>query len=221
MPHVRVKDLPSQLRGALESLGYARADVSLDPRETYSMSAGGSGDGRRAFVCAVNLQTGEREIARGSWGGPNMFNPRNAVDLDQTDRPLPINFAVIHGSEGNTVYASIYVNPATLTPMLPAAPQLGDFERSILNVIGGYTSAGRKNEWERLCSDAGRKAGDASGLHYSDRARWGIEGEASKAKQTEIDGAIDTLVSLGLCKRNKAGAVSITTEGKNARGSRY
>src|SRR5260221_2165479 len=217
MPHVKVKDLPPQLREALASLGYARLDIALNPATTYCMSAGGSGSGRRAFVCAVNLQTGERKLAHGSWGGANMSSPINSVDLDTESRALPINFAVIHGSEGNSVYATIDVNPATLTPMLPAAPSCTNFERSILAMVGGLTSAGRKDAIDRMCREAGDTV--TRGMSYSDPLRYPLQLQGEKAMLGEINAAIDTLVSLGLLKRNKAGAISITTEGKNAKGS--
>jgi hypothetical protein len=209
MPHVKVKELPEVLRSALVSVGYHGADVAIKASERYSMSTGGSGNGRRAFVCAVNLATGERIMRQGSWGGPNPFNPTNAVDLDDTVRDLPPNFAVIHGSEGEQVYASVDVNPATLAPLLPEAPTLTESERAILCAYAGLTSAGRKRQIEDWCSNAAR-AGDPD--YVNAWARRQAEATCKQAIETLIAG----LVSRGFLARNKAGAVSVTTAGKNA-----
>lgn len=209
MPHVKVKELPETLRTALASVGYHAADVAIQARDKYSMSAGGSGNGRRAFVVAVNLATGERVMRQGSWGGPNPFNPTNAVDLDDTVRDLPANFAVIHGSEGEQTYASVDVNPATLAPLLPEAPTLTESERAILCAYAGLTSAGRKRQIEDWCSNAARAA-DSSYSNF--KARRAAEETCKQTIETLITG----LVSRGFLARNKAGAVSVTTAGKNA-----
>ena len=61
-----------------------------------------------------------------------MFNPSNQVDLDDTARPIPQGFAIIKGSQGGQVYASIYLNPANMVELLPSATALTPAEQSIL-----------------------------------------------------------------------------------------
>src|SRR5262249_44816646 len=129
--HAKVNSLPSSVQRVLAALRYAKADISVTARERFSVADGGAA-GRRAFVCVVNLESGESKTLYGSWGGANMFNPSNAVDLDDTLRPILPNMVVIRGSEGNGIYASIEVAPETLAPMLPAAPTVDDRDAGIL-----------------------------------------------------------------------------------------
>lgn len=205
--YFKVKELPGTLQAALASVGYGRADIGIRTAETYSMRCSG-GDGYRAFVVAVNLATGEAQRATGSWGGANMFNPRNPVDLDGQERPLPPGFAVISGHEGGgrPVYASVEVHPSTMAPLLPSAPaaELSALEQTVLEVISGYTSAGRKNEWERMAERV---------LPWT--APYAERQAAAKKMHADIASAQDRLVSLGLVKRAKNGAMTITTEGRN------
>ena len=165
MTHVKVNALPPSVQSALASFGYARQDISVTAETTFSLRAG-SAQGRRAFVCVVNLETGEKLVTYGSWGGANMFNPTNAVDLDDEDRPLPPNVVVIHGSEGNSVFADLEVNPATLAPMLPAAPTIDDRDARILACYRSLKSGPyRKEALAKLkCSDEDIKRLCALGL---------------------------------------------------------
>src|SRR5688500_15526643 len=104
--YVSVKELPDTLRAALSSISYGRADIAIETAETYNpFQAGGAG--RRGFCMAVNIESGERAIARGSWGGSNPFNPNNPVDLDSQERPLKPGFAIIQGTEGNGTRATL------------------------------------------------------------------------------------------------------------------
>jgi len=205
--YAQVKDLPSSLQTVLSSIGYGRADIQILPRESYNL-ARGSADGCRAFIVAVNLTTGERQITRGSWGGANIYNPQNNVDLDDTERPLPPGFAIVDGSEGGgrPVYASIAVNPVTLAPMLPApATELTDIERRVLAWHKGLTSAGRKDEAVRFAVSRAEGYGRFKDLPRVPRIQTMAEIEAAKA----------SLTAKGLIKTAKNGATTITTEGKN------
>lgn len=184
--YVQVSELPDSIKSALKAVRYGRNDIGVETRETY-MPACGSSSGRRAFVMAVNLATGEREQHLGSWGGPNMFSPSNAVDNDTSSRPLAPGFAVIHGSQGDKVYASLTLHPSNVAALLPAKSDLTDRQRDLLNCYAGLTSAGRKDHWERR---GGKKPTEAE---------------------------LVELVNLGMVTRNKAGAVSITTKGRNNR----
>lgn len=180
--HIKISDLPQHLQNALNALGYRRADISVEGKDKVTLLDCGS-DGRRAFVCIVNLATGERQTTRGSWGGPNMFSPKNSVDNDQNYYPIPKNGAVIKGLEGGQVYANVYVAPETIAPMLPAKPEVTDDEQSILYAYSALKSGPyRKEQIDRVKNSAQ---------------------------------VIDGMVTKGWLKRNAAGSVQITTDGKN------
>ena len=184
--HIAVRDLPRPLQTALSDAGYGQRDIAVQAAETVH-TGGGGGNGRRGGVVAVNLATGEvSPILWGAWGGCNMFGA-NPVD-DGGPLPIPPNGAIVTLTMGggHPVLATIHVRPETLTPMLPAGPEVSDRDRWILAVFGGLKSFARP---EYL-------------------SRGGVQ-----------DPEIDSLVSRGLLKRNRAGATQITTAGKNARGN--
>jgi hypothetical protein len=134
----------------------------------------------------VNVETGERQIRYGSWGGANMFNPGNQVDNDDASYPIPVNGAAIKGSEGGSrpVSARIYVRPDALAPMLPPVAALTPTETGALYCYKALKSGQyRQDELRRYAVDAA---------------------------------TIDGLVSRGYLKRASNGSTSITTEGKNA-----
>ena len=186
--YVQVKDLPPALQSALKSVGYGRADIEVSPADSISMAVA-SGDGRRAFNVLVNLDTGEYKTHMGSWGGANMFNPSNPTDLDTATRPMPEGACVIQGNSGHTTpYATISVHPSRLARFELAAPvpEMTNAEKIALCCVKGLKSSGRKKE----------------------AADYGVEGAA-------WDTAIARLAALGFVTVNKAGAVAITTEGRN------
>lgn len=183
--YVKVRDLPSVLQNALASVGYRRADVSIEARETTSLMAH-SNDGYRASVLVLNMSTGAQESRRGSWGGANMFNPRNAVDLDDSQHTIPANGAVIHWSEGGSkpVSARIEVSPSTFAPMLPALPTLSTDEWNVLHCFATLKSGPYRTEEFRRRKVTPEMIGDC--------------------------------IARGYLKRTKSGATSLTTEGRNA-----
>lgn len=204
--YVKITDLPQTLRNALAKVGYRRVDVRVEAREDYVMNAGGSGQGRRTFVVAVDLATGASERRDGSWGGANMFNPQNGVDLDRQSKSLPPNFAVIYGSDGDGVcVSSVHVNPATLNPLLPAAPpEMPEGEQAVLCMYAGLNSRGRADcveNWQRA-------AHTERGVFHAQVARDRLT--------RDIEALTVSLIARGYVKRNKAGAVTVTTEGLNA-----
>jgi hypothetical protein len=73
-----------------------------------------------------------------------------------------------------------------LSPLLPEKVELSDRQKKILAQFRSLTSRGRKDQWEREPGD----------------------------RPTEAE--LDELVAGGFLKRNKAGAIKITTEGRNA-----
>lgn len=147
-----VKDLPDVLRRALKAVGYGRPHISVESRDRYT-PAMSSGDGLKAFTAVVNLQDETFKVFEGSWGGANIFNPGNAVDLDQTARPIPPNGAVIQGTTGGNhpTWAVIRLHPDNVNKLLQEGPEitLTKEEESALSIISGITSSYRKSEFER------------------------------------------------------------------------
>jgi hypothetical protein len=184
--HVPVKNLPDNLRAYLKSLGYAKTDVSLTARERVSPSYGGAA-GRQGFFAVFNLSTGEEQVVEGSWGGANIANAHNVVDLDTSSHALPPGFVAIRGSKGyGGVDVDLYAHPQTIAPLLPS----------------GVTS----ELDERMCAAL-----------YGFRAlKSGSYRQEFFARQQITSTVIAHLVAKGMVKENKAGARQITTVGKNA-----
>jgi len=146
--------------------------------------------GRKGFFAIVDLANSRHALHYGSWGGGNCFNPTNQVDLDGNYYQIPPNVATVSGSVGDTTYATVTVRPDTIVPLLPAASNTLTAREKWIL----YTFSG--------LTSAGRKN------------EW--ERERKPPTATELD----EMVAKGWLKRNKAGAMSITTEGKNACGRR-
>jgi hypothetical protein len=184
---VAVTDLPDAVRATLAAVSYGRSDIEVRVTTTAVMSHGGS-QGTRAFTAMVNLDSGEREIVRGSWGGANMFAPTNPVDRDGTEYPLPANGVIVMGSEGYPrTFAALYVSPALMPRMIAAPPaELSPVERDAL--------------WCHV--------GIRGGQYRRDELR----------RRKVQPGTVDALVARGLLKANRAGAVQVTTDGRNALG---
>lgn len=184
--YVKVNDLPAIVQAALESVGYGRDDIRVEPSEAVVLSSS-SGDGQRAFATLVNLSDNTHATTWGSWGGANMFNPTNAVDMDDRRYVLPPNGLAITGSigGGRPAYAVVHIPASMVDRMLPApAAPLTSIEREALSCYKGLKSGPYRR-------DALQRAGATPAI-------------------------IDSLVDRGLLKRNKAGATMITTDGKNA-----
>ena len=190
--YVTVRDLPDSVQRVLRQVKYGRKDIAVAPARTYQMS-GASGDGYKAFTAAVNLETGQYKIEWGSWGGANMFNPRNPVDLDTTPRPIRPNMAVVSGTigGGRPTWAHIDVHPDNVQKLLGSGDdvEVSLKEKAVLNIIGGIKSSYRKDEFWR--KDLGKYSLD--------------------------NPLIESLLAKGMIKANRAGALSITLKGKNAR----
>lgn len=100
---------------------------------------------------------------------------------------VPQNFAVIDGETGHVPYARIIVAPGTMAGALPEHIDLTDLQRQILGMVRSLNSRGRKDE----CSYRG-------------------------ISETQYMEVCQELATMGLVKINKAGAVAITTKGRNA-----
>jgi hypothetical protein len=183
---VAVKELPDSIRKALRDVGYRSRDIGVVPQETVSLNPY-AGDGERGFAILVNLSTGASKTVHGDWGGSSpVVGP--SIDRDHGMHPLPRDGVAIVGSAGGRgTYATIYVHPDSVVPLLPGDVEMSEREAGILRSMG-MTSSYRKE----LFADM-------------------------KIQQDEID----ALVKRGWISMNKAGALSLTTAGKNAAQSAY
>jgi hypothetical protein len=183
---IALDNLPGIVQSVLASFGYRRADIRVDAASVYSPRVSG-GQGRRGFTACINVETRAVESRVGSWGGANMFNPSNQVDLDPGTYPIPPNCVVVSGSTGQSTFADMLVHPAMLPALLPGPDSsLTDNDRAFLFILNGLKSAYRKESAER------------AGIQWPDSER------------------LDFLQSKGLIKVNKVGSIRITTDGKNA-----
>lgn len=146
--YVQLTDLPESITNALKASGYHCKDINVEPRDSISMMDCG-GAGRRGFVVLVDIATGRSETHLGSFGGANMFNQNNAVDLDRTERTIIPGMAVIKGSQGEKTFATLYLNPENVVKMLPAKPEVSERDKQILEYMG-YKSGYRKEYLERM-----------------------------------------------------------------------
>lgn len=183
---VETKALPDSVKRALALVGYGSRSIRVRASETVDVQNMG-GDGMRGYYVVFALDGSvEPRVSYGSWGGPNPFETRQ-VDVDDRKHPIPPGGAVIVGSTGGRgTYGVLHVHPSNIAPMLPPKTELTERQRDILGQWVSLSSAGRKTEWEY--------------------------GRATKPTDVELD----ELCKLGFLKRNKAGAISITVEGRNA-----
>ncbi len=148
-----VKSLPMSLQDALATHGYHRKDITVKVREKESLSQAGS-SGSQAITVLVDLSTGETKTLVGSWGGSNMFNPSNRVDMDTESRVLGMNLAVIKLSKGDhPTYGTITIGPSNVLAALPAKPSLSLIQRQVLYCFNSLKSGPyRQQELSRLGS---------------------------------------------------------------------
>lgn len=185
--HVDVRSFPESITRLLSEVGFNKKDICVRVVEQVSLSQGG-GDGRRSFVGFAMLDNSrEPRVYYGSWGGANPFE-NSAVDCDNTLHNMISGSCVLIGYEGggHPTHATLYIHPDNVAKMLPEKPSVSERDQLILRAFVSLTSAGRKNEWARY------------------------------PNSRPSDEELDSLVSRGLLSRNKAGAMAITTAGKNS-----
>jgi hypothetical protein len=185
---VTVKSLPPAVQAALASVSYGRKDIQVQASESVVL-AGSAGNGFRAFVVLVNLSTAQHTTHMGSWGGSNMFDRDNPVDNDSRSYPLPANGIAITGRMGGS-------QPTYATLHVPAS--------MVARILPSAKVA---------LSTVERDA-----LYCHKAIRGGIYRRNELQSRKVPPAVIDDLVTRGLLSRNRAGSVSITTEGKNALG---
>jgi hypothetical protein len=185
--HVKTKDLAPSIRSALKGVGYGAADIEVIPADEISVQRSGYGAGSRGFSTLVDLSTGRHETLRGSFGGPGLGSRGNRVDLDRSTYPIPAQTVVIQGSEGH---------PRTFASIYAPPDTLASLSLAAPKLA--------------------LSPGERDGLNIIGAYVSSYRPEAfRRAGVTPAD--IDALVARGLVRRNAAGAVSITTAGKNVR----
>jgi hypothetical protein len=147
--YVSTKELPACVQRELKNRSYNRRDIKVEGREKVSPFGAGSA-GNRDYVVIINLETGASETKMGSWGGSNMFNPTNQVDLDTSEYTIPQNGLVIKGCEGHHNFATVYVCPANVQTLLPAPADISERLASILGYFQSYKAAYRKEQFQRM-----------------------------------------------------------------------
>lgn len=178
---VATKELPDAIRQALKAVGYRGRDIAVVPQATVSLNPY-AGDGERGFAVLVNLATGASKVVRGDWGGSSPVGGPS-IDQDRGDHPLPRDGVAIVGSAGGRgTYATIYVHPDSIVPLLPGDVEMSEREAGILRSMA-MTSSYRKELFAQM-----------------------------RVQPDEVD----AMVGRGWIVRNKAGALSLTTAGKNA-----
>lgn len=184
---VSVATLPIPLQNILTGLDYHKKDIEVKHVTTVNLSNSGSGDGTRAFSTIVNISDFSHKTFKGSWGGQNMFNLDNPVDMDNRDYALEPGMLAITGIHWtHPTLATIYAHKDSAVLPLETGETLS---KDILDVLAVFT---------------------------------GIKGGYRKEYLARIQGSsaiVADLLEKGHLKANKAGAVQITTSGKNAVGS--
>lgn len=197
MEHVEVANLPEPIQNALKALNFGRADLPVFTSATVQLG-GSASDGEKAFTTLVNLSTGEHHTEWGSWGGPNAFDRANLVDNDRNTYTLPGDGVVVTGSGNGSKarYAFLHI-PSSMTARVlpPKGEALTEDLQTVLNIYVENNSSGRTREFGEL--------------------------RYKKWTKDRIDAATAELVTGGYIKQNRAGSVSVTTKGRNARTSRY
>jgi hypothetical protein len=184
--YVEVKTLAPMIQNALKGVRYGGRDIQVITTDRVSPSVAG-GSGQRGFTIIINLSTGQSDKLMGSWGGANMFNPDNTVDLDTGQYVIPTNGVVIKGTTGYPrTFATLYTTATG--NLLPAG--------------AGDTEVLTDEEQQALY------------CHYSIKGGQYRRDELSR--RGVLQSTVDSLVDRGYLKCNRAGAVSITTKGKNA-----
>lgn len=184
--HVEIKSLPAHVQNAIAKVKHSGRDIECIECDTVNPEYYGN-DGSRG-VFGIFDSSGYGQIHYGSWGGPNMFSSP-AVDKFDHDVNLPDGKFALKGSNGNLNYIKLYANASTLAELFPQKDvdiELTDIEREVLWAHKNLKSSYRKEHYYR-----------------------------HKITAAQLELALDSLVGSGLIKRNKAGATSITTDGRN------
>ncbi len=187
--YVKVSDLPAPIQQALESVGYGKKDIDVSAAVSVALASPAYGDGFRGFTILVNLTSGRFDTRHGSWGGSNPWDKGNPVDNDENTYTLPGDGVAIRGQRGGG-------HPVHATLHIPAS--------MVSRMLPGPPVDVTPEERAALNCYAHVRAGA-----YRKEA-------LERAHVTAA--TIDRLIERGWLTRNRAGACTITTAGKNVAG---
>lgn len=154
--YVNVDSLPEIVKNALMGAKFHKSDIEVIHVDSVSMGNSAYGDGYQAFTTLVDMNDNRVEHHKGSWGGANMFNRDNAVDLDDRLFPLQIGHIVIKGQRGGTtpVSAQIYAHRDSSILPLISGNALEEDELYVLSIYRGIKGGYRKEYLDRLKGNA-------------------------------------------------------------------
>lgn len=148
--YVSTKTLPDFVQSALKAVDYHKTDIEVKHVETFTPSYSCGSAGRRGFTVLVNMDTQEHKINWGSWGGANMFNLDNPVDLDTSHYPMTPGMLVIQGSSGYPMtWATILAHKSSAILPLPSGDELPENLLKTLYCFKGYKAFYRKELIDR------------------------------------------------------------------------
>lgn len=188
MPAINLhsRDFPAVLRGAFPD--YRGPHFKLEAAESVLIDSDSWEGGTKYTYRGVDLATGQSVGCNGEFGNP-YTNPSGRIPTVKLE---PGKAVVVHKRFcGKDLGLHAYVHPDNLVPMLPAhsGGQLTDDERKALNCVASIKGGQyRVEEWAR------RGLGKYGPAHP----------------------LIESLRAKGLVTVNKAGAVAVTIEGRNA-----
>lgn len=184
--HVEVKTLAPAVQAALKDVRYGARDIEVKVQSEVALQSGASWKGARGFIMAIDLDTGARTNVQHGNWGGANMFVRNDVDETQERYVLPPNGAVIKGQTGH---------PRTFATIYVHPAQMARF----LPVAPVETS--------EL---------DQQALYCFVALRGGEYRRQELARKRITADVLNSLVERGLLSRNKAGAMAITTAGRNA-----
>lgn len=172
------------VRAAFPHYQHARGRLSVRPfKGPVSPTSYWSG-GQRDYWAIVDMTTHVAAVAATNGSGFGL-NPHAAPAITE----LPEGKALVRYTHGPRDYATIYVNPENLSPMLPESVELHGDEAAVLHCTKRYTSRARRQEFARALGDYT--------VRQQHLDRW--------------DAAVESLVKKGLLLKSGA----ITTTGRN------
>jgi hypothetical protein len=149
---VLVNTLPLSVQSTLRRIGYGKRDITVYPSEKVSPQGVG-GDGYRCMFVMVKMSDQEEQATgvMGSFGGANIFNDSNIVDLMSESIAIPEGVCAIKATEGGNhpMTAFLHISPANCAKMLPEKAEFTDGEKSALRAFG-FIGAYRKEELQRI-----------------------------------------------------------------------
>lgn len=225
--NIEVSKFPPDVRARL---GLTRGDVAVIVADEVS-SSDSAPNGKRSRLSIHNQHGETLGYYRGSFGGANPFET-SALAAFLAYRggkcEVPADGYVAVGYDGeapHAIYARAHVvarllgldaadvdvirdasiegasrGAEVLASLAPAAPKVRNLDRWVLDIYAGIKSGYREDELRRLATDIS-----------------GNRGLPTAGSIGLVQASVEDCVARGWLKRNKAGATSITTEGKNLR----